>query len=566
MTLYRYLAYNLTLQSPAIITIPGGDPNSSSTLPYIPGTAVRGSVAKALGDPSGDETRQDEFKRLILGGAVHYLNAYPLVHDRRALPAPISLKLKKLLSEQLRNEEVIDLAARGSDKDLISIGERGPSSQLKAEITSDEDLISIGEGFLTIGSARPELFSPGIGSRIHHQRDREQGRAWKDKEGNTLGAIFTFESLDANQAFAGLIQLRGGQEEELDRMEVRIKALLGDFMLVGRSRRAGYGGMAEISWKSSQDKETVGGGSEGWQFIKRGVKAEEQFRILLTSPCIIRNPLTGQQDPAALETAIVECFGGRVRIERKIVAFETAGGFNRKWRMELPQALAVSAGSVLVLSAVQDISEDELAGLMHKGLGERKEEGYGRFIVLDKPQPVNSLPIFQEDQQRAVNKGQPNDLAIIIERRILQSQLTKAVELEAAKIAQLFVQPLPKNSLIGRLRTPLRKADKEAIMALKKWLNGTESEKLKRSAMEQLERCKKDGQDLRSWMIRVLEKDSVLDLLNVTVLVQRFHVVSKESAQNVMGSESETLSVKLIDAVLAGMAIRNKTEEYRNAD
>lgn len=544
MTLYRYLAYKLTLHSPAIITIQGGDPNSSSTLPYIPGTAVRGAIANALGDPSGDNIKQSEFNRLILGGSVCYLNAYPVVNNQRALPTPVSLKLKKHLSEQLRYEEVIDLAA----------------------CWPDDELIPVGEGFLTIGSSRPKLFNPMISSRIHHQRDREKGRACKDKEGNTFGAIFTFESLDANQAFAGLIQLRGGQEEEMARLEFRIKKLIGDTVLVGRSRRAGYGGMADILWNSSQDQEALGGGTTGWQPLNRDVKSGEQFRLLLTSPCIIRHPDTGQIDPAALMSELERYFSHKVKLEKKVWVFENVGGFNKKWRLELQQALAVSAGSVIVLSAMQDISQGELFGVMHKGLGERKEEGYGRFIFLDKPEPVVSLPIFNEPRSVAVCIGQPSDLVKWIERKILLSQLSKTVEEEAPKIAQKFVVPLPKNNLIGRLRTPLRGTDVEAINTLREWLNGSESEKLKRPAMEQLERCKKDGQDLRSWMLGVLHKDYVLELPKITVIAQRYHVVSEESAENVVRRATEALSVKLIDAVLAAMAIRNKLQEDVNGN
>lgn len=52
MTGCRYFPYTLTLKSPAVITALGGDPNSSSTLAYIPGAAVRGAVAKAWAIPA----------------------------------------------------------------------------------------------------------------------------------------------------------------------------------------------------------------------------------------------------------------------------------------------------------------------------------------------------------------------------------------------------------------------------------------------------------------------------------------------------------------------------------
>jgi len=66
--IYRYLPYTLTLNAPAIMTSLGGDPNSARTLPFIPGSAIRGAVARALGDPGDDAEKQESFQKLVLGG------------------------------------------------------------------------------------------------------------------------------------------------------------------------------------------------------------------------------------------------------------------------------------------------------------------------------------------------------------------------------------------------------------------------------------------------------------------------------------------------------------------
>ena len=57
----RYLSYTLRLESPALLTSLGGDPNSSQSLSYIPGTALRGVVARGLGDPGSDEEKMRLF-------------------------------------------------------------------------------------------------------------------------------------------------------------------------------------------------------------------------------------------------------------------------------------------------------------------------------------------------------------------------------------------------------------------------------------------------------------------------------------------------------------------------
>jgi CRISPR-associated protein Csx10 len=539
MNQYSYLPYSLKLNSPAIITAPGGDPNSSSTLPYIPGLAVRGAVAKALGDPGADSLKQDEFHELVLGGMVRYLNAYPIVNKLRALPTPVSFRLRKDRPEN--KLDIIDLAA---------------------DDWPEDELISIPELFLTIGAAQPALYHPKINSRIHHQRDREKGRAWKDPQGNTHGAIFSFESLEVNQAFAGLILLHSEKKEELDRLERRIKELLGKTLLVGRSRRAGYGGMAAIEWGMvSQNHETEGAGKEGLRPLKRNIGQGDQFRLLMASPCIVRNSATGQPDPAALEDKIVDRFSNRVEVIRKVWTFVAIGGFNRKWRLELPQTLAVSAGSVLVLEANQDISLNELQEMEHEGLGERKGEGYGRFLFLDAPQNI-ALHKITDSPTGLTSNGAAPLLVRDIESRIVQAQIARMIEEKAAELAKSASLPLPTNSLIGRLRTPLRGATPEAISTLKLWLTGNESERLKRPAMDQMERCKiDDGKNLHTWILDAMNRDMILDWLQVGVLAQRFYVASEQSAKSGVEETFEELSVKLIDATLANLAIRNKNQE-----
>lgn len=535
MTQYRYLIYTLRLNSPAIITTPGGDPNSSSTLAYVPGIALRGAMAKVLGDPVGDNSKKQEFHDLVLGGKIRYLNAYPIVNERRALATPVSLRLRK---DDPENTPVkIDLAAK--------------------ECFPDEELISLPEEFLAIGAAQPALYNPKISSRIHHQRDRQKGSATKDD-----GAIFTFESLDANQMFGGLIQLRSGQEEELDQIESRIKTLLGGTLLVGRSRCAGYGGMATITWGGRQNHETVGGGREGLQPLKSSIVPGEPFRLLLSSPCIVRNPVTGQQDPGALMNRILSRFDNRVEVIRRIWSFETVGGFNRKWRLELPQTLAVSAGSVFVLKASQAISLNELYEIEHEGLGERKGDGYGRLLFLDKSTEIISLPKYAESISCTMCTGQPPEVVIKIESRIVRAQLARKIEEKAAELAKSVRHHLlPTNSLIGRLRTPLRDVPDNAIRILKLWLSGNEAEQLKRPAMDQFTRCKiGDGRDLRTWILDAMNRDNILKWLKVDVVAQHY-IVSEQSARSGVEAKIEELSVRLIDAVLADLAIRNKTQE-----
>lgn len=575
MNCYRYLPYTLMLESPAILTALGGDPNSASTLLFIPGSAVRGAVAKALGDPGEDARKKREFHDLILGGKVRYLNAYPEVADRRALPVPTSLRREK----NSPNEAKLDWCQKGRAEeqirciDLAAFAGQRANGQALSEIWPEKQLTAIGEGFVTIGGERPMFVRPSMSARLHHQRDRQKGRAWKEvnEKGQEIphGAIFAFEFLDAGQLFQGMIQVGAETEEECDHIESRLKELIPGPILVGRSRRGGYGGMAAIRWREHAEREVMGAGSEGWRPVSEDIPAEKQFRLLLTSACIARNSHTGQVDPAALENNLKELLGNRAGLIRKRWSFETVGGFNRKWRLETPQVPAVAAGSVFVFQATQTISFPELLRLEHEGLGERREEGYGRFLFLDAP--LTTIYLYQPAEKTSFDNknGEPPELVLEIEKRILAKQVVKNIEEKAAQWASKARQ-LPTNSLTGRLRVPLRKSPGEAIRTLQRWLDGQEkaeqfqdkTEKLKKPAMDQLERCRIDGKgNLKVWILEAIRQANVLEWLNLDVLAKQHHIVSEESAMNFLKERWEEWAIQLIDATLAGLASRNKTQE-----
>lgn len=556
MTCYRYLPYTLTLNSPAIASALGGDPNSSSTLPFIPGAAIRGAVARVLGDPGADPARQEEFRDIILGGNVRYLNAYPSLAGSRFVPVPVSFRVEKNVAYdgQIR---VIDLAAfHGNTTSDEQSDEHWPEEQLKP----------LQLGFLSVGAAEPVLMQPKIGARIHNQRDRERGRAWKElKDGREIahGAIFVFESLAAGQCFEGVIQICAPTDEQVAQTESRIKSLLDGTILIGRSRRGGYGGTATIEFRDAHDREVQGSGRVGLRPVNQNIRPGDCFRLLLTSACIARNTNTGQIDPGGLPESIELRLDGRAKVVRKRWSFEPVGGFNRKWRLELPQVLAVAAGSLFLLEAHQDIPLSDLHAIEHEGLGERKEEGYGRILFLDKPlRSINLSKATETTPPVSADDGRAPALVSEIEARIVWSQAMRKIEEQAASIAGSF-KKLPSNSLIGRLRTPLRGRPEEAISTLKRWLrDGNGQERLKHPAREQLEECRgEDNMNLAAWILDVAERNKLLSELKADVLAQHFHIVDEGSAKRVLEERWQEAVVRLIDAVLATLAVRNKTQD-----
>ncbi len=545
MTKVRYLDYRLTLESPAIVSVISGDPNSVTTLPYIPGSAVRGAVAAALGDPGTDKEKRAVFESLVLGDRMRYLNAYPVHEGYRCLPIPVSLRREK------RDGSTGGVTLRVHDVSFYR------------DDWPEKVLTHVAEPFITLGKARLTRVQPRMNARIHHQRDREKGRAWKDvKDGRETahGAVFALESLDAGQVFSGVVQLRGESDADLARLEDRIKGLVGDRILVGRSRRAGYGGMARLEWMEQRRREV-----EGVGVLMTDIEAGREFRVMTTSAGIIRHPDTGQIDPAAAAPQLRAALGGRAECVATRWTFETIGGFNRKWRLETPQVQAVAPGSVFVFAAMAEIPVSDCLAVEHTGMGERRNEGFGRLLFLGAP--TETLAIYPPGDRAAGPVGAPPpDLVRTIEARILLTQARRKIEEAAAEFAekvQAAETPLPSNSLIGRLRTPLRKGEGQGLNVLGDWLGGDETTRLKTPAMGQLDRCRveKGGPSLCHWLRETVTTETIPSALGFQLLGHRYHIVSEQTAQQVLSREKASFAEGLIDAVLAHLARMNKERE-----
>jgi len=289
------------------------------------------SPAASLGDSDG-------FRRLILSGDVRYLHAYPELVGERALPSPSSWKSrkddKKSVYDLAEYSGIIDADADPDDFDW-----------------PQETLATIGDPFSAATGSTGTTTTPCMGSRLHQQRDREKGRPWTKRHGATeerRGVIFPYEYLEAEQVFRGAIQVMPAAAADIG----RIKGLLdAGLILVGRSRRAGYGGEATVEFMGQAQREYENVSDS----ISQDVSADAWFRALLVSTYVGRHPTTGQIDPSALQHELRRRLGDAATVERTRWTFEAVEAFNQKWRLEVPQAQAVVAGAVLVLKATSTI-------------------------------------------------------------------------------------------------------------------------------------------------------------------------------------------------------------------
>lgn len=561
-----YLHYKLRLRSPAIVSTLSGDPNSAVTQPFIPGGALRGVMATRL-LASGVAGDSEGFRRLILSGDVRYLHAYPELAGERALPSPSSWKSRKD-----DKKSVCDLAEYG--------GIIGADAEPDDFDWPEEGLATISDPFSAATGSAGTTTAPCMGSRLHQQRDREKGRPWTKRNGATeerRGVIFPYEYLEAEQVFRGAIQVMPAAAADIG----RIKGLLGAGpILIGRSRRAGYGGEATVEFTGQAQREY-----ENVSDAISQVRPEAWFRALLTSAYVGRHPTTGQIDPSALQDELRRRFGDAAKIERTRWTFETVGAFNQKWRLEVPQAQTVGAGAVLVLKATSAIPAATLRAIEHEGLGERRVEGFGRILFLEHSENHGAIRLTRAENQAPTESSGPRQLGspseqhrhqlALLEQRIVlaaaRAELDRVATLDlAAKATDLAT-----NSLLGRVRTLFRRAMDEqaaqaALVNLRTWCTDDHNpEALKKNAREKLDRCRISGGGFRLWLRRLAEAGhgepgwQVLvqasgNQATLTGLAARNHLTSCAASEAVLHSHSALLRVHLIDAVLGAMAHLNR--------
>ncbi len=563
-----YLHYKLRLRSPAIVSTLSGDPNSAATQPFIPGSALRGVLAARL-IAAGVTGDSDEFRRLVLSGDVRYLHAYPELAAERSLPSSSSWR-----SVKAERNRVIDLATFSGDIDAsVDADDFG-------KIWADEALVSVPAPFATASApaGARSITEPSIGSRLHQQRDRVKGRPWKDREEQRHGALFAYEYLEPNQAFRGVIQIMPTAVADIE----RVKELLGAGpILVGRSRRAGYGGEAEVEFtgQAQREYENVS------RAVSRDIAAGRLFKAFLASAYIGRHTTTGQIDPTALRQELRGRLGAAATVERTRWIFETVGAFNQKWRLEIPQAQAVAAGAVLVLKATAAIPVATLRAIESEGLGERRVEGFGRVLFLEHSDDQRIIQLHRGDDQVQANGRSSHALTTfseqdrhqldLLEQRIVLAAARAEIDRVAAIDLAARAQNRPTNSLLGRLRTLFRRAmDEQAAQAalanLRIWCSdGDNLQAIKSDARKKLDRCRVSNGGFRQWLLLLAESghdeagwkalvQASGNQATLTGLAAKSHLTARSAAEAVLHEHSALLRVYLIDSVLSAMARLNR--------
>lgn len=445
----KAIIFSLHTQQPLLATSFQGDPNSDVSYSFIPGSMIRGAIIGRYMKQrqiSDLDLSNDEVTRLFFDSSnTQYLNAYLISHvGKRTLPVPRSWFKDKdtRIDENSRQIKIYDLSIE-QDKD-----------QLEApKFIGEKYFFKKGESII--------LYEEKRRINIHNQRDRQKGRSTQTKineitqQSQGEGEIFRYEAIDAGQKLQAVILCSNDTDAEI------INKLLNSSLNIwmGGSQSAGYGHI------KIENLELI----DNWNEIDIsaiGRIEHDNFTVTLLSDLILRDewgqysvipPSHTNKNPTPLTQELEKLLNTKLKPKCSYTSSNIVGGFNKKWGIPLPQVPVLSAGSVFVFENIDDITPEQIQQLENQGIGERRNEGFGRIAInwlteeyfyLKKPQQKPfQQPILENEFSR--------NLAQKMAERLLAQKLEQVVLKETGR---LKIEGNITNSQLSRLQLVARQA------------------------------------------------------------------------------------------------------------
>lgn len=415
--------------SPVVITEKSGDSNMVATKDYIPGTTIHGLIAKLHIKQNNIDNL---FYDLFFSDKISFGNAYPCENEKKYFPTPFSIQKHKL------KECVYDLLFEDD-----SFNEQTKSTGNFSLITAPNSIESI-EVKTTIN--------------FHNVID----------DGVTLkkGGVFNYSAIDKGQTFASSII---GEENALK----QILNLISDDSthFIGRSKTSQYG-CVKITKSDIVDYEKP---------LDTDERNENTMTLL--SDAIVLND-NGMSEVS--NTVMSKILG--VDILESLLKKDTFENYVNVLKAKRPSVNIFKAGSCFKLEKLPEKFVD-----MEKfGLGERRNEGFGRVIFnyqkeLDENSEINMIKPTFHSLPYEDNLPETTEKILF---HTLKSKIRNKLIKEAIEEAEKFnnrESELITNSLAYRL-----KGFSEA--GIDNFLDNLKS--LKDTAKKSLENCSNNNENL----------------------------------------------------------------------
>ncbi len=299
-----------------------GGTNQLETLKYITGSSVRGYVISRL-----DKVYLDKNKKNVLSPVTRFYNAYPLVGDEISLPSP-----------------KIYYAAKNSPDKLFSVLDRDIDGMKRADMGD----------FCTIADDVVNCFSTSLGETMNNNVGEKK--------------IFRSRFISANQKFGGYIVT-----EETELADKIIDILKGG-ICIGAGISNGFGRCSCISAKIITDMPYS-------SYRIESLDKNREIKLMLLSDTVMVN---SYGEPCGLDVEYLKSELGDFEIKRSSASVVRSLGYNNTWGCAIPSVTMYEKGSVFSLSFADEPDLEKIRCLEEKGIGIRREEGFGQIVFTDK--------------------------------------------------------------------------------------------------------------------------------------------------------------------------------------
>ncbi|MEM8535486.1 MAG: hypothetical protein AAGF95_31940 [Chloroflexota bacterium] len=543
------IPYVITLRQPLLATSLQGEPNSSVSFDYIPGSLIRGLfIQRYLKSPDTTDPLLGRGKDLFFNGCVRYLNAYPATTDQqRSLPTPASLRIRKGAQLDKKASQVI-----------YHTGHATWNAERRRAAEDNERLNPVTHPFCALHTpgARITFYKPERTLAMHTQRNRQKGRATNDE-----GELFRYDALAAGQAFRGAILIDVRDEDTtLIKTITELGTITNEWL--GRSRSANYGQVDFALEDQTLDWQEV-----AFRSRPSSEESSYQYTLTLLSDMFLRDEqgqIIGAPDRDTFHTTLERYLGALDKTKQPVVIKEIVwsrtfvantihGGFNRAWQLPLIQTHALTAGSMITFTTENELPEDAITLLATQGLGERRAEGFGRVVMnWDIPEKLKGL-LPQMTEQSDTHKTTvphlpPESAAGKLAQRMADRLQEAAIEpaLLSYSKSKKLKSAMPNRTQLAYMRTLVQKAhNTHNTQNLRSHIDHLQNASTVTS--RQFARARLEGQPLLTWMSGLLEQP--------TSVWEKLELPDPRSIAGYSAQRNDTMSqsvvLRLFDVVLA---------------
>jgi len=327
-----------------------------------------------------------------------------------------------------------------------------------------------------VESGTAHVYQPKTAINVHTARARKDASEQQ---------VFRYESLADGQSFMGVILC-----ESEGNANILLKLLKDTKRIaLGGSRTAGYGHATisevqiDTNWSELTPRMTK---NVVLTFLSDALLCDEHGAYI-PSPKILQ---------AQLEQMGIVC-----ELEPVSIKTSWVGGFNRKWGLPLPQVMGIERGSVVRLNGINP-EDSSIKQLLDKGIGERREDGFGRVAIGWQQQAT--LTYQKYDPTPALDEitlkpgSESAKLLQTIERRI-EDNAMQEIKLNILRDGTYLICGNISRTQLSRLRTVIAndlRIHHEGQNAINNFLERIEG----KAGGRQFDNARISGQSLTEWL------------------------------------------------------------------